>query len=274
MIRGGSGTGPFNTDYNVKLFFFIITLLMVIWEFKKNNKREYIGLLITGALMWGLAELFLQLSKTRDFIPVSLFGVDLPFIIQICIQGVVEGAFVAIFCMFFSDRIIFIEYKKEDDGKNKRRLFSIVFIILMGLLIIDALKYGIQTPDYGGDVPSRRSMFEPIPLTFLAIMVVIDLIFLIRASSYYKKKGLYMTLLMIVFGAVWTIGEYIAGTRWIEIGIEGATNHAPPLVEFLALAFDIIIEIALAYLPFLAIPYFLVYHKPEIIFGLSSVFLC
>ena len=95
----------------------------------------------------------------------------------------------------------------------------------------------------------------PVSLTFLAIFSFIGLYWLIREkNSVLKRRGLYMLFFMIIYGTVWTLGEYLAGTRWIEIGELGSTIHAPPLIEFSALAFDVIVEIALVYLPFFAIP--------------------
>ena len=39
-----------------------------------------------------------------------------------------------------------------------------------------------------------------------------------------------------------------------EVGSPGNLRHAPPLIEFGALTFDIVIEITLMYLPYYALP--------------------
>lgn len=59
---------------------------------------------------------------------------------------------------------------------------------------------------------------------------------------------------MIIYMTAWTIGEWFAGQRWIEIGEEGSWYYAPPLLQFGMLAYDIVIEMGLFTLCFLAIP--------------------
>ena len=129
MIRGGTGTGPFNTNFNIKLIFAILAISLIIYEYKKNNKRYFIALLTTGTMIWSCTELFLQLSGTREFNPGYLFGYEIPFWIQIPFQGLVEGAFVAIFCMFFSDRMINMDTRKKS---------IMTFSFLMILMIIES----------------------------------------------------------------------------------------------------------------------------------------
>ena len=74
---------------------------------------------------------------------------------------------------------------------------------------------------------------------------------------------------MVMITTIWTILEWLTGQRWIEIGILNPNgtysnlHRAPPLIEFLALAYDVVIEIVLAYVPFLAIPYLLGLIKSE-----------
>ena len=78
--------------------------------------------------------------------------------------------------------------------------------------------------------------------------------FFVKPKPEQSIRGLCLLFLMIIFGTVWTLGEYLAETRWIEIDTDGNTSHAPLLIEFDALAFDVIIEIAVAYIPFFSIP--------------------
>jgi hypothetical protein len=74
---------------------------------------------------------------------------------------------------------------------------------------------------------------------------------------------------MLINISIWTILEWLTGQRWIEVGIKTSEgtylylSRAPALVEFLALVYDVIIEIALMYMPFLAIPYLLGLIKSE-----------
>jgi hypothetical protein len=210
-------------------------------------------MLSTGTIFWASAELALQLSGIRDFDPMYIFRWEIPLWIQIPIQGITEGAFVAVTCMFIGDRII---ESKKYQGIRKYR-WDLIFSCLLFLLVLDIFKEGIKIPNVGGDVSSRRSMLEVAPLIFLSAMVIIDIIFFKKADPNTKKRGIYLLALMIIFSAVWTISEVISGNRWIEVGNPPIFERANPFLEFIMLTFDVVVEIALAYIPFLAIPYFL-----------------
>lgn len=259
QVRGGEGVGPFNTNFNVKLIFLIITLTVVIYDCVKRKRRDYYAVLNTGTIIWSIAELTMQLAGIREFQPVYLFGWELPIYLQIPFQGLVEGAMVAVICLFVGDRIL----ENKENSKNKS-MWIIVFSLMMVYLVIDALDQGIQVPAVGGevgvDITSRRAMTSPTAIIFLTCLVILDIIFLRKAKKadpVVRKRAIMMTWLMIIFGAIWTISEVIAGTRWIEIGTFTSSTRAPVFIEFLFLSYDVIVEIALAYVPFLGIPYFL-----------------
>ncbi|MBD3337611.1 MAG: hypothetical protein GF353_00790 [Candidatus Lokiarchaeota archaeon] len=272
MVRGGIGVGPFNTDFNVKLIFAIATACMVIYDWKKNNRLDYFWVSIFGTLIWTVAETFLQLRGYREFQKNYIFGLPLPGFIAIPLQGLVEGGFIAVTCLFITDWI---------RQKQTRHLAIIIYGILMGVMFIGSFVNGIQTPNYGGNVPSRRNMTAITPLIFLGILTYANLAFFVihprpqwegrKIGTYLRIKptrgdrirGYYMFVLMLIFGTVWTVGEYLAGTRWIEVGSEGSTRHAPILIEILAFAFDIIIEITVAYIPFYTLPLGLKLIKSE-----------
>lgn len=261
MVRGGVGIGPFNTDFNIKLIFLVSAIILIIYDWKKNKRKDYIWVSVFGMIIWSIAEIGMQLAGVRILQESFLFGLPLPLFISLPIQAFVEGAFIAITCLFFADRM------RE---KETRVVSIIIFTILMVAMFAGAFIEGIQTPDYGGVVPSRRRMTAISSSIFLGILTFTSITFFIwKPSEKHPKRGKYIKvypttqdrnrglnflLLMLIFGTVWTIAECIAGTRWIEVGIVGDTRHAPLLIEFLALAFDVIIEISIAYLPFYTLP--------------------
>ena len=60
---------------------------------------------------------------------------------------------------------------------------------------------------------------------------------------------------MIILMVIWTFGEWFAGQRWIEIGEEGGPWVLPhPLLQFSMLLYDIVVEMGLFTVCFLAIP--------------------
>lgn len=102
---------------------------------------------------------------------------------------------------------------------------------------------------------SRRNMTETGTLIALSISVAIGVIWLIRTDKKSRKRGLYMIGVMVIIMTVWSFGEWFSGQRWIEVGLEGGPwTLASPILQFGMFAYDIIIEMGLFTLCFLAIP--------------------
>ena len=137
--------------------------------------------------------------------------------------------------------------------------------------MINYLRYGINfdsVPVGELSIPSRRDM-KSLPATIaILIMSGIAIAWLILTDPETRRRGLAMYLVMAGFIAWWTLMEWLAGQRWIEVGtiMDGTyTNlrRADPIIEFLALAYDYMVEVSLIYVPFLTIPHVLGLIKPE-----------
>ncbi|MHA1147351.1 MAG: hypothetical protein ACTSR8_03815 [Promethearchaeota archaeon] len=256
MIRGGS----FGEDFGRKLIVSIIGLLICVYDWKSNDKRkDYFWVFIVGTIIWSSAELILQLSGTRALQEKFLFGINITDALWLTIplQGMSEGAFVAVTGTLFGDRLL---------NKETRKKWTKIFLIVLLGLFISYTRNGVTYNNVNvGDlsIPSRRDMFPLTANIFIIIMCSIAIIWLIKAESYERKRGIMMYLIMAVFIAVWTLSEWLTGQRWIEVGMinsnGGYSNlrRAPPLIEFGALAYDVLIEVSFIYLPFLALPYWL-----------------
>lgn len=249
MVRGSTeGTGFFNTNFEVKLWYLLGVAVLVWLDWRRHRRVDYLRVLRTGTIVWSLAELVLQVTGTRVLTPVFMFGWPVPLPVQVVLKGAVEGAGVAIFCLFFSDRVI-------DGEPAERWTWGGIFAGLLLLMLFDAFRHGVQTPAYGGVVPSRRSMFEVGPLLFLAASSAVAVGWAATTPHpELRRRACAMFGFMLIFGTVWTLAERAAGTRWIEVGEFGASRHAPAWLEIAALAFDVVLEIAVAYLTFFAIP--------------------
>jgi len=245
MIRGSD----FGTNFEVKLFMSIAAILICIYDWKKKERLDYFFVFITGTIIWSTVELVLQLSGTRIIPHKMMFGIPIPLFLSIPLQGISEGSAVAIYGLFGADNII---------DEETRTQALIIFAVLMGGLFT----YWIYTshaifPYVGLFVPSRRDMFTVASIIFLGIMMAIDTYFFIKAKPEPRKRAFYLAIVMITFATTWTLAEWIAGGRWIEVGSYPFLSRAPPFIEFSALAWDVIVEISLAYVPYLAIPYML-----------------
>jgi len=250
QIRGSTGVGPFGNDWLVKLALVGVAFFFCWYDWKTKHRTDYWSVLLWGSIIWGVVELILQLTGIRDFAPKYLFGWEIPIYLSIPVRGIVEGGLVAVGCLFFADRML--------DAKTRLRSI-VIFCVLMGILMAAAFIQVVVDqypgPAYGSlSVPSRRNMFTPVPVIFLIVMIAISLVFFFTAPNDLRRRGVLLFVLMVIFGACWTLAEWATGTRWIEVGAPDTYVHAPPAIEFWALTWDVVVEIAFAYVPFLVFP--------------------
>ena len=135
----------------------------------------------------------------------------------------------------------------------------IIVVIGMGLVMFS---HGIYTPNVGGEVPSRREVF---PLWSLLILVLVSpaIYWFIKTDNESRTRGIYMFIIMFILGCIWYLFYWLSGQRWVEIGTKNPDGtysnlrRADPLIEFSVIIYNAAVEIALIYMPFLAIPYLL-----------------
>jgi hypothetical protein len=65
-----------------------------------------------------------------------------------------------------------------------------------------------------------------------------------------------MALALTAIGTAWTLAEVATGGRWIQVAgpVAGTYQPASPLWQTFGFAYDVVVEIVLAYLAFLAAP--------------------
>ncbi len=103
---------------------------------------------------------------------------------------------------------------------------------------------------------SRRDMLNPVGLTLLIGALGLTLLWYWRwATDHARGRARWLYFVMVSIGLVWNTAELMANTRWIEVGTFAEPVRAQPVVEVLALGWDCGIEIAMAYMPFLLLPY-------------------
>ena len=252
LIRGGF----FGWEFTHKLLYVIFGLILCIYDWKKNKRKDYFWIFIFGTFLYIGSEIMLYFFGGRVMQVNLLFGMDITSMpwLWIPLLAVGDVVMLAVITLFFADRI------RNSETRKKWGILFIVWIVgrdVLPYIILFGLGYRFDTTS-SGVLYSRRNMIEMGTIIALSIFVGIAIIWLVKADKKSRRRGLYMIGVMIILLTVWSFGEWFSGQRWIAVGPEeGPWTIAPPLLQFAMFAYDIVIEMGLFTLCFLAIPYFL-----------------
>lgn len=242
MIRNGL----FGHDYEMKLLLTLIGLGVCVLFIVFSKKNDYIFVFITGLIIWSTFELMITAFGIRSSIDASLFGIDLHWSLAGVIRGSSEGSVVAIVGIIFGDYI---------PSKKHRKIAIPAAILLLTYFVSRTLLNGLPGKNIGGDVISRREIFAwPSVLFFLIFTILVTTWYISQKDSQIKNRARNMFISTCIFSSIWSIAQYIANTRWIEVKTNSTFIQAPPVVEFFVFAWDIFFEISLCYVTFLVIP--------------------
>jgi len=241
MVRGSA----FGSDFNSKLAFALVTVGLVVWDRYRSKRWDYAWVLLVGAVGLALVEMWMQLRGTRSLPDRVLLGEHLPLVVSALLQGISEGAFIAVFGLFFADRILCRR------SRNRALTGLVLALFLLVLLVV----LHAARSEVAGQAAGRRDMTAVGPLVLLILVVAFDVWFWWRRPKY-RTRSLMMTAVMLGLVAVWTTASAATGGRWVEV--PGPTSdsfqRASSAVSISALTFDIVFEIVLAAVPFFAIP--------------------
>jgi hypothetical protein len=204
-------------------------------DWKKNKRKDYFYVFLIGTIIWFSVEFSVQSLGIR-VTDAYMYGLHLPIFVAALLRGAAEGGFIILFGLFFADRM--------------NRKWITVFLILCGVTLYITLSAQQNMPPTG-EVASRRDLLNTGGLVYMSMMILFDIFWLAKAKIKVRNRALPALLVMIIFTGIWTLGEYLAKTRWIELG----SSLAPGYLQFLGLSYDVIVEIGLAYLPFLGLAY-------------------
>ncbi|MFX0200314.1 MAG: hypothetical protein ACFFCW_29700 [Candidatus Hodarchaeota archaeon] len=240
------GLGSSYVNFNLKFILVVALFAIIYYDWRKNQRLDYllIGLLCAAGTP---VEAYVQLTGRRIIQTSTLFGFQMPFLLQLSIQSLADSSFDVVLMLFFADRMM------DDETKRNARIgFIMVIIVWIAVLFSN----GVQTPNYGGEVASRRviSGTGELAVVLTVTLIVLEFFFtenrylLANVSENEKRRGLYLFALLIIYGAAGTLGMYFSGQRWVEIGVTGASSHASLLVETLSLSYNFTFEYASTYM--------------------------
>jgi len=233
-------------NFNLKFFLVIALIGIILYDWRQNKRLDYLLLAILCAAGTPI-EGYVQLSGRRVIQTSTLFGWQMPFLLQLTIQSLADSSFDVVLMLFFADRLI-----EKETRRNASIGFIVVSVIWLGIL----MSSGFVSPDYGGDVASRRVISGTGELAVVLTVTIFVLQFFLTEDRFLfsdisyeeKHRGWYLFGLLIVYGAIGTVGMYVTGQRWIEIGVVGDTVHASWIVETLGLVYNFTFEYASTYM--------------------------
>ena len=236
----------FGTNFSVKLLITLIGLALVAWDRRTKKRWDYLWVFLVGTVIWTAAELSLQLRDVRVLPEPLLFGNEIPLGISALLQGTSEGAFIAVLGLFLGDRLT------DRTSRDRTILGFSIAVVLMGLLMV---LQAARLSDADEVAASRRDMTDPQSVLAMAVVAVFVIWFWLRRPDF-RQRSLWMYASMATFALIWTTISVAIGGRWIEVpgSAPGTYDEAGALVSLLALGYDVFVEIALAYVPFFAIP--------------------
>jgi len=244
MIRNGA----LGTNFEMKVLFTTVGVLICLYDWLTRRRKDYLWVFLLGAMGGFLAEWALQVSGNRVMPQNYLWGYPIPIWASALLRATCEGSAFMIVCLFFTDRLL----------EGKGRLRWCVFLLLTAAFIVVSSLVGRHAfKDIGGLVASRRHIFEPKVVLGLLGLMFFDAAWLAKAKKPVYRRAMYFFLIVAVLTSCWTMAEYAANTRWIEIARAGYLLEAAPLLEFIVFVWDILAETAFIYLAFLALPYIL-----------------
>ena len=239
IVRGQG----FGSDFTPKLIASTIAIALVIWDWCRQRRTDYAYVFLVGTVLWACAELFLAIQGIRDMPIRILMGKPIGLPLSVLIQGMSEGAFVAVTGLFVGDRIL-----------NRSSRIGGFQLGVCALVAISASVVRSRQFLESKQAWSRRDVLDPRALTALMLMILIVIVFFVAYRAWRKRIAI-MFFCMAAMAAVWTIMQVMSGGRWVEIDVAGhGYTHASPSITVAVLAFDAVVEIAFIYSSFLAIP--------------------
>ncbi len=238
MVRAfGTGTG-----FGPQVLLVLVALVLTGWDCRRHRRWDYGWVLLVGSLVWTAVELTLQLSGTRIMPERTLLGISLPRLVSVPLQGAAEGGAIAVIGLFLGD------------GWRQRGACAAAIgwlVVLCGLSVLPLLLHAGTVRE----VTSRRSILGASSVLSCLVLVGTDVALWCRWPAL-RSRAAAMWSALVLLGTSWTVAAYLGGGRWIEVAgpVPGTYTRAALAGQALGLGYDVVIEIACAYVAFLALP--------------------
>ncbi len=282
----------FARSANVKIFYSFIALIISLQSF------EYFAIFMVSTGVWTMIEYLLVLNSIRRIKPMIfkpfILAPCMPRIKKISykldrrtsalLRGSMEGGFITTYSLYWADNIwispvqfacslavIFMNtymlgYTISKDQNKKIKPYDNSGP--KNINIIKKLGYEPNETDIKNEQlllvekhNSVRHINNWKALSVLGSIVTYDIYYMVYS---WNERELYLLAIMIILGTCWTSAHVIGRTRDVLSSrsrplIESSIVHTTVKEKFMIYAFDIVVEIGFAYMPFYFITQYLLH---------------
>jgi len=173
-----------------------------------------------------------------------LLGYVLPTPISLLMQGIAEGATIALLGLFVGDRLI--------EPHSRKSGIAFLLLLCVGILLREwqAAPTGAEAVVY-----SRRNLLTVASLLFLGVVATFNIAFYIRNPAHrIRMRG--MGGVILVIAGLWTPAQVLTGARWIALTGPSPESlvQAGWVTALAALTYSILVEISLLLVTLYTVP--------------------
>jgi len=233
--------GDFATKANTKINYCLFSIGLCLDDYITNNSIDCFIILSYSTLIWTFIEFVLHISNTRRIKPmVFYYSKDnsqvVPHYLGLFLQGFQEGGCITTIGLYFGDR-----------------LFSFNHLIFLHILIT-FIVINVYNKKTSSERNSTRQVNTTGSLITMSAVTLCNLKTLYEHQQYFYRQ-LSMFFVMIYVSAWWTVSVWCKGFRTVDVYIKDQYDQyiikKYSLYDtFIVLSYDVIFEIAMAYLFF------------------------
>lgn len=213
-----------NTVFSRSAFNKIIYTMISLYI--ASGGKEYFKIYCISTIIWTFVEYLLQKYKVRKISPMMLGTMVVPRPCSLLLQGSQEAGFVCVYSLYFADN------------------FSGAFFWALAAVYAHTIASQIFVFDTRKDMYSKRLVNDPKSMMVLSSVCLLDI-----AYGYYVEfwRPFKFLMVMSALGATWTSAQFSMKARNV-VGKDG--TYISFREKLIVLAYDVFIEIAMAYMPF------------------------
>jgi len=233
--------GDFATRANTKINYCLFSIGLCLDDYIMNNSIDCFIILSYSTIIWTFIEFILHISNTRNIKPmIYYYSKDdsqvVPYYIGLFLQGFQEGGCITTIGLYFGDRLF--------------SFYHVIFLHIVIIFIVINVCNKTKT--------TKRNSIRQVNTS--GSLITMSSVTLCNIKSLYEHqqhvyRQLSMFFVMIYVSSWWTFFVWYKGFRTVDVYIKD--HHDQYIVQkynlydtVKVLSYDIIFEIAMAYLFF------------------------